>query len=64
MVIPGPIPAGVTRIAIIGLRTHAMTISATLSILLSRKAPKASNGSLQNETSALPGTLPNQSESN
>ncbi len=60
---PGPIPAGVILNPITGLRTYAMTIWATLRMLLSRKAPNANNGYLQNEMSALPGTLPNQSES-
>jgi len=63
IVTPVPIPVGVILIAIIGLRTDEITKSANLNMLLSSQDPNESNGSLQNEMSALPGTLPNQSES-
>ena len=63
IITPGPIPVGVILNAIFGFRTYEITLSAELRMLLSRKDPNDNNGSLQNEMRALPGTLPNQSES-
>lgn len=58
MVAPVPIFPGVILIAIIGFRMNEMKKWATLRVHLSRKAPNANKGTLQKETSALPGTLP------
>ena len=59
----GPIRGGVIRVASIGFLTAVITKLANPDRLLSREDPNATRGSLQKAISALPGTLPSQSES-